>query len=105
MFKGINPERNAGIAQTLFVPFMPGTALLNTYLPAVRLKQRIGALNDLLDIGQVLYELMEDEGCSPDNFHALPQEYQDWIQSLLLQILSRLRNATRPPSSTENGVP
>jgi len=96
-----NSERNARITQALYVPFMPGAALLHAYLSVVRPEQRSNALNDLLDIGQVLYELLEDEGHSSADFYALPQEYQDWIQSLLFQILARLRSATRPSSSAE----
>ena len=81
---------------------MPGTAVLRAYLSAVHPEQRFRAVNDLLDIGQVLWELTEDnEGYSSAVFLALPQEYQDWIQSLLFQILARLRRATPPRPSDE----
>ena len=94
-------ERNIGTRRPLFVPFMSGAALFHTHLSVVKPKQKVRALNDLLDIGQVLWELTEDEEQSSVGFHALPQEYQDWIQSLLHQILARLKAATRPRSSAE----
>ena len=94
-------ERNIGPRRPLFVPFVSGASLLRTRLSVVKPQQKVRALNDLLDIGQVLWELTGDEGQSAVGFHALPQEYQDWIQSLLHQVLARLKAATRPRSSAE----
>lgn len=83
-------------SRLLFVPFMPGATALHARMACATSEERGAAVDELVGIGEVLYELMSFEEESAHGFRALPREYQDWIISLISQVLARLHRDSRP---------
>jgi len=79
----------------LFVPFTPGAAALRARIATASPEERRSAVDELVGIGEVLHELIGFEEESESGFQTLPREYQDWIISLISQLLARLRRDSR----------
>ena len=88
-------DRNQSGISLLFVPFMPGTTALQAGIASASPEERRIAVDKLVAVGEVLHELMGFEEESSRSFEALPREYQDWIISLISQVLARLRRNSR----------
>ena len=88
-------DRNGGEIHLLFVPFTPGSTALQTCIASAPPEERQSAVDELVGIGEVLYELIGLEEESESGFQALPREYQDWIISLISRVLVRLRRDSR----------
>jgi len=88
-------DRNGGEICFLFVPFTPGATVLHTRIASAPPEERRSAVGELVGIGEVLHELMSFEEEASRSFQALPREYQEWIISLISQVLARLCRNSR----------
>jgi len=88
-------DLHGGEIRLLFVPFTPGATALQSCIASAPPEEQQSALDELVGIGEVLYELLGFEEESESGFQALPREYQDWIISLISRVLVRVRRDSR----------
>ena len=89
-------DNHKGEADFLFVPFTPGAVALYARMASASPEEQRAAVDELAGIGEVLHELISFEDDPGRNFHSLPREYQDWIISLISQVLASLPRNSRP---------
>jgi len=88
-------DLHGGEIRLLFVPFTPGATALQSCIASAPPEEQRSAVDELVGIGEVLYELLGFEEESESGFQALPREYQDWIISLISRVLVRVRRDSR----------